>query len=531
MYLILFLSITLSQNFLYKSIDWDIISNPGSVYSISSSYNEIYFCSENGIYIYDIDTSSLLFDQEYMTKFNFSESKLIHYDEHTDYIWYLNENSLNYKPRISTFWREINFNELNISSHRMIKNIGSDYRYVYLDVGHSILLLNPISGNLEIQNDNHDYDLVKWSSSNKSEFNKSVDLTNYFSFEGYQLVSNDKIELNGKIIYINCIYKDKFHDYWLGTNTGEIFHCDSKMKSIKKLNSIPLIQDFNITYLDQYNEWWFSTNNYIYINENPISNYPIFISHWNESENIWMNYTKNKYSSIESKDITCIKRVDNWLYIGTKKGLLIFDIYNNEWLLYNKDNGMKSDIIYDINYANNNIYIATNGGISVITTLGNILINQDIFTVFDSSRVFKLNTENDKIIISSELGIFKYNYLVNNLDILVNEKYLDAFHIDDNHMIGVRNNRIYSLSDKKELLYHLDKIKNVCLCNDHLWINNQNKAVILNLKNRNIFEYNNNDGIMGSKINDLGCDDEWVWFSTNKGLSFYNWSKYHYNEK
>ena len=244
-----------------------------------------------------------------------------------------------------------------------------------------------------------------------------------------------------------------------------------------------------------------------------------------------MNYTKNKYSSIESKDITCIKRVDNWLYIGTKKGLLIFDIYNNEWLLYNKDNGIKSDIIYDINYANNNIYIATNRGISVITTLGNILINQDIFTVFDSSRVFKLNTENDKIIISSELGIFKYNYLVNNLDILVNEKYLDAFHIDDNHMIGVRNNRIYSLSDKRELLYHLDKIKNVCLCNDHLWINNQNKAVILNLKNRNIFEYNNNDGIMGSKINDLGCDYEWVWFSTNKGLSFYNWSKYHYNEK
>ena len=36
------------------------------------------------------------------------------------------------------------------------------------------------------------------------------------------------------------------------------------------------------------------------------------------------------------------------------------------------------------------------------------------------------------------------------------------------------------------------------------------------------------DGIVGEVINDLGCDSDWVWFTTNKGFSMYNWSKYHF---
>ena len=85
-------------------------------------------------------------------------------------------------------------------------------------------------------------------------------MSNYFSFDGYNIISNDRIEYNGKIIYINCIYKDKYHDYWLGTNTGEIFYCNSKMNSIEKLHSIPLISDIQVAYIDGYEQWWFSTN-------------------------------------------------------------------------------------------------------------------------------------------------------------------------------------------------------------------------------------------------------------------------------
>ena len=43
-------------------------------------------------------------------------------------------------------------------------------------------------------------------------------------------------------------------------------------------------------------------------------------------------------------------------------------------------------------------------------------------------------------------------------------------------------------------------------------------------------EYGFSDGIIGDRINHVECDDQWVWFSTNNGISFYNWEKYHYEK-
>ena len=70
------------------------------------------------------------------------------------------------------------------------------------------------------------------------------------------------------------------------------------------------------------------------------------------------------------------------------------------------------------------------------------------------------------------LGIYEYDYKKNIIDYKVNEKYLSAFYDENNNIIAARRNKLYLLSHKKELLVNLDKIKNICLCNDHIWINN-----------------------------------------------------------
>ena len=33
-------------------------------------------------------------------------------------------------------------------------------------------------------------------------------------------------------------------------------------------------------------------------------------------------------------------------------------------------------------------------------------------------------------------------------------------------------------------------------------------------------------GMEGARIYTLSCDDEWVWFLTNNGIIFYNWTTY-----
>ena len=530
MFFILFLSCAINQNFVYEKDDWYSISNPGSIKSITSVYDQIYFCSENGMYIYDISNSSLIQDQNYITNFNSSEPLLIHYDDYTDYIWFLNDDGLYYKPRISTFWRKIDLYKVGLNSFSLIKNIGSNHEFIFLDLGYLILSLNSITGNI-IDSTNYDSSSIKWSSSIINNISDSYDLSNYFSFDGYNIVSNNKIEFNGSISYVNCIYKDKYHDLWIGTSDGEIFYCDSKMNSFKKINSIPVISDINHSYIDPFEEWWFSTKDNILSKDRILSNYPIFISYWNEFNNEWINYSKNEYLYIESKDITSFYRLDNFLYIGTQKGLLIFDIKNKDWNLIDESQGLTSNIINDIEFKNNNIYIATINGLSILTTLGDHVLDIESFDIFNESSVYNINHSDDNLLIASEIGIYKYDYKKNLLTRVIKDKYFDVKYSKDN-IILTKRNKVFKINNgKRENIFSGNRIKSISVSNDFIWINSFNKAYLYNMINNSLFEYNQKDGIVGDIINNVDCNSEWVWFSTNKGLSIFNWSKYHYNEK
>ena len=49
------------------------------------------------------------------------------------------------------------------------------------------------------------------------------------------------------------------------------------------------------------------------------------------------------------------------------------------------------------------------------------------------------------------------------------------------------------------------------------------------MKSGESWYYNQNDGIQGSEIYEIGCDDDWAWFVSQNGVSIYNWGKYHDN--
>ena len=526
-------SILFPNNFKYEEGDWFTLSNPESINSITSTNDEIIFCSDNGIFKYNMLTSSFNYQEEYLREFEYSKSLIVHYDDYRDYLWYLNENSLNYKPRISSFWRKIDFYEINLSTYRNIINIGSDYNYIYLDLGNTYKVLNPITGKvIEDQDLVINIDSINWSSSINNDYN-NFDLTKYYSFEGYNVISNNLINDNGVNLNVTAIFKDKYHDLWIGTDKGEIFYCDSKMNNIKKIKSIPLITDINMSYYDEYGNWWFSSNDNVIVNEKiSIGDELIFFSRWIEDKNEWINYTNRSFRHIFSRDVTSFQRLDNWLYIGTTKGLLIYEINTKKSFLIDSEKGLLSNQVNDIIYFNNNIYIATNKGVNILSTFGNILLSIDIFNYFNDSNIFDFNISEDQFIISSELGLFEYIYDSNKIELITEKKYLKAFINNNKDFILSKRNKIFKVTDNnRELLISLDKIKDVCFCNNYLWINSINKSILFNLNNNQSFSYYQSDGIIGNVINHIGCDDYWVWFSTNKGISMYNWSKYHNNEK
>ena len=81
-----------------------------------------------------------------------------------------------------------------------------------------------------------------------------------------------------------------------------------------------------------------------------------------------------------------------------------------------------------------------------------------------------------------------------------------------------------------ELLFNYQKLEDFDICNNYLWAHNSRNALIYNISSNYKLEYGFSDGIIGDRINHVECDDQWVWFSTNNGISFYNWEKYHYEK-
>ena len=114
--LVLIFSLVLTQNFNYSNEDWMTISNPGFITSISITEDEVLFSAENGIYSYNKYTSELLFLEDFVRRFDSKAYHMIHYDVFRDYLWVLTDENISYKPYSSTFWRTIDFHELDLNN-------------------------------------------------------------------------------------------------------------------------------------------------------------------------------------------------------------------------------------------------------------------------------------------------------------------------------------------------------------------------------------------------------------------------------
>ena len=115
--------------------------------------------------------------------------------------------------------------------------------------------------------------------------------------------------------------------------------------------------------------------------------------------------------------------------------------------------------------------------------------------------------------------------------ILSNERFR-KLDIRDSTIVLLKNDNLYSLENDSnlELLVNFNRLEDFDICNEYLWVHNNKSALIYNINSNYKLEYNYKDGIIGDKINYIGCDEEWVWFSTNNGMSFYNWERYHHEQ-
>ena len=529
-------SVVLSQNFIYNDEDWIIISNPGQINSMTVRHDEILFTSINGVYSYNDNTQSLSYMSEFIRNFESKKNRIIHYDSYRDHMWYVNEKKIFFKPNISSIWRELEFYDLNVLNASDIKNIGSNSDYIFIKTDIEIIVLYPYTGNV-ITYEEHQIEYsvlndiyINWSSTRYDDFIIQIDLKRFSSFNDYNIISNDYMEYNGSFIRITNVIKDSNNILWIGTDRGDLFKCDLYSNSIDKVKNIPSASNINNAYYDNYGEWWISIKEEIFMyNEPYLLNKDLFLLHWDENNNVW-SYLHNDFNvKINSSDITLLFRSMNNLYVGTNQGLLKYIINKEEWSHFT--NNSFDYYVYDILKFNNLIYVATNKGLMIISDNNEYQIDENIFDIFGDTIIADLDVIDNRLYIASEIGLFEYNSEDSSLLKISDELYSKIITDKEHHLYAMKKNRLFKIDNEGiNYLNNIKNVKNICYCDNFIWFNNYKYASILNLSNNFLTEYNELDGLLSKNINNIQCDKNWVWFSTDNGLVLYNWSNYHYNE-
>ena len=473
--LILFLcSLICSQNFIYNEDDWIIISNPGYITSMTVRFDDIIFTSNKGVFVFNSNTDNFSFMNEFIRGFS-NDNKIIHSDNFRDHIWFLNEKKLYFKPYVSSIWREIDFYELNIIDSSSIKNIGSNYDFVFLKINtNEILVLDPYSG----KKINHeevsfiDVETIIWSSVNKDEPDDSFDLQRFKSDRGYNIISDDYIEYNSKFIYITCVIEDNNKNIWLGTDSGQLFKGNLYTDTFEKILNLPYFSNINLAHIDEYSEWWMSTDEYVLMPDQIIMNTDdIFLAHWKEINNEWSYIKQNISSNIKSSDIISLIRYDSNVYVGTNEGLFHYNMNKKKWFSYNEINN--EYYIYNLAKSDDYIYVATNKGIKIISINNNSVLSYNNTDIFDDHQIYDLALMGDFLYVVSDIGFFRYHINENILENISSDIFFNITTDNENSLLYLNNkNRLFSYNQKLKYLSSIKHIKDISFCNDFLWIKN-----------------------------------------------------------
>ena len=528
--LILFIySLIYSQNFIYNEDDWIVVSNPGHITSMTVRFDNIIFTSNKGVFTYNSITDSFSFMNDFIRGFS-NDNKIIHNDSFRDHIWFLNDEKLFFKPFISSIWREINFYELNILDSSSIINIGSNHDFIFLKIiGEQILILDPYNG-MKINMDELtfiDYESIIWSATNKDNSNSDFDIKRFRSDSEYTVLSNNYLEYNGQFINITCIIEDNNKNIWLATNLGQLFRGDLYTDELKKIPNIPFLSNVNIAYLDDYGEWWMTTEELIMMQDQFFMNADnILIANWKEINNEWVYIKENVSLNIRSSDITCIDRYGSNVYVGTNKGMFLYNINKNKWYTYDE---LDDELyIYNLNKNDNYLFVATNRGLKIISINNNSVLKYHNINILNNYHIYDLALIDSLLYLNSEDGLFEYNINENKFKKISDKKFLNITLDHENSLLYMNTkNRLFLYDGEIKNIASIKHTKDILFCEEFIWTNNRRYATLFNVSTYEVFEYDYMDGIVSRKINSIQCDNDWVSFATDKGLILYNWLNYH----
>ena len=219
--------------------------------------------------------------------------------------------------------------------------------------------------------------------------------------------------------------------------------------------------------------------------------------------------------------------VNNTMYFGTMFGLLILDLYNREWNLIDKTNGLNDSAVWDMLEYDGSIFVATANGVNEVSIVNHSIIpdKSNRFEELTLFNIYEMEADSHYLYLASNAGLLQLNW-GNSEIITISKKDYENIRLKQNIILGT-DGALWAIHDVDNEQYITSNVQNFDICESYIWSTYGSQATLLDTITNQTWVYDSEDGIPGNKIYDVNCDDEWVWFLTNGGIAFYNWSRYH----
>ena len=534
--LLYLITILQARNFRYLPEDWYIITKPGSITAIGEDNFHLYFATENGVYRYYKSSEDFEYDYSLSTELEFPEIAHFYFDENRGYFWVVHRGGVSYKSSVSSIWRDMSLMNSGIYSYREIDDIGSSPEYFWIRSGDQLYPFDPFSA-LPVQWDDamHETDFIKWGHSHHGISGENIEISSYV-IEGDWTVGLRKItHKDRREMKVTVYMEDDEGNKWFGTDAGYIL---KGWRSSHRLEMITIGLPFDhVTeaYHDSEGNWWFADSRFKRTGQMSLfdglytSGHTPFISQWNEPDNQWTYYLPDESVVIEHTDINSILRIGSTMYFGTMFGLLYLDLYNRDWNLIDESSGLNDEAVWDMIEHGGSIYVATARGINEISIVNHSIIPDRDKRYEDLVRlnIYDIEADSNYLYLASDVGLLQIDWEDGNT-IRLSKKEYDKIRLEGEKIMGT-DGTLWSINGADDEQYIASRVQNFDICGSFIWSSFRSKATLLDTVTAQEWKYDDEDGIPGNKIYNVNCDGEWVWFLTNKGVSFYNWSRYHKN--
>jgi len=523
-----------AQNFRYVPEDWYIITKPGAITAIAEDNFNLYFATENGVYRYDKAMEDFQYDYSFSVQLQFPNITHFYFDSYRDYFWVVHGQGISFKSSVSTIWRDMSLINSGIFSIYEIDDIGSSPEYFWIRSGDDVFPFDPFSGlPADWEDARNEVDIINWGHSSRGNAGHELEISKY-SIEGDWTVGMHKIShKDGRTIRVTMQMEDSNGNLWIGTNGGYVLKGWTQSSRLNMI-SFGLLSD-NVTeaYSDLEGNWWFAdsrfkrTGQFSSFNSLYQASPTPFISQWNEPTNQWTYYYPDESIVIDNTDVNSILRIGSTMYFGTMFGLLYLDLYNRDWNIITATNGLNDSAVWDLIEHGGSIYVATSNGINEVSIINhNVIPDRDNrFEKLSQFNIYDMEADSQYLYLASDAGLFQLSWDGTEIKTL-SKRDLRKIRLEVGNIMGT-DGMLWSIYGYDDEEYISPNIQNFDMCGSFLWSSSGNQVTLTDTITARSWDYGIEDGIPGNKIYGVNCDENWVWFLTNKGVAFFNWSRYH----